>query len=102
MEKNLLLYICIGCTIVSSVASLIFALAGFYVGAINSPLTSICLWGIYFLLGKLDERVKATREIIKSVEGIMVQHGQMEAQIKVLQAIIEAKETKEENENAEQ
>ena len=96
MTNKTFLYICIGCTVVSCITCLIFALIGCWPGAINSPLTTVCLWGIYFLLGHIEGRKDSNRELIDLATRIISDNGKLQQQVRTLQAILEAKGIKEE------
>lgn len=96
MTNKTFLYICIGCTVVSCITCLIFALIGCWPGAINSPLTTVCLWGIYFLLGHIEGRKECNQELIDLATRIISDNGKLQQQVRTLQAILEAKGIKEE------
>ena len=88
MVNKILFYVCVGCSVFGAVTSFIFALAGFWIEAISSTTTTVCLWFIYLLIGKISDSEEKYRNIIELAEKYLVENGKMAHRIKVLESII--------------
>lgn len=98
MTKHLL-HICIGCSIVSCTASLIFAIQGCWVGVINSPIVTLNLWIMYFLIGRHAELEFRYDLMLRLAKEVMTDNGKLEQELKDLYTISKfMEEQKESNE----
>lgn len=84
-------YICIGCSVLGSIALLIFAISGFFHGALLSLLFDILLWHNFFLIGKSTGHESSSRELAEIAKKVFEDNGRLIQQVETLKAIIDAK-----------
>lgn len=85
------LYIIIGCSVLGSIALLIFAVTGFFHGALLSLLFDILLWCNFYLIGKSAGHESNSKELAEIAKKVFEYNGRLRQQVETLQAIIDAK-----------
>lgn len=83
-------YICIGCSVLGSIALLIFAISGFFYGAFLSLLFDILLWSNFFLIGRNQSLENGYRELVKIAMDAKENNGALLHQVELMKAKIEA------------
>lgn len=84
-------YICICCSVLGSIALLIFAISGFFHGAFLSLLFDILIWNYFYLIGKSAGHESSSRELTETVKEVLEDNGRLIQQVETLKAIIDVK-----------